>query len=384
MESSPNAHIARRRTRPVSMQRSPNHESQLDPFPCRCVHDLISYRRKYWDEAYVKSLENQVEALLALQNQSSTASRYDTSDLQKSGAGRSNNIHSIQQRERPSFEQQAQDGGGSSQSLQSMEELSVMMWRTNLADGVIINSEIDSKSTDTAANRNHQAPRFNTPRPISDYGEDPGRINILANLFLDCINEEHQFTQYETTAAFCTFPDHPPDLLFLHAAMLAAGATFENLPDSLELSDVFAELSESMIFTCFRHAPSIYVIQGLCVLSWRSLALAKDHLGWTFLSMAAGLAVHLRLHVLALDEIAAKSVKPSFETVRTFWSFYMTDRTAISILGRNCILPWRRVNVPAIESYFQDEKCDLSKISFAWQCKLWYMHDKNMDRMCVR
>ncbi|KAJ5387943.1 hypothetical protein N7509_010484 [Penicillium cosmopolitanum] len=257
------------------------------------------------------------------------------------------------------------------------------MWRTNLADGVTINSEPGSKSTDTAAIRNHRAPRINTPRHISYYGQDPGRINVLANLFLDCINGEHQFTQYETSAAFSTFPDHPPDLLFLHAAMLAAGATFESQSDSSELSDDFAELSESLIFTCFRHAPSICVIQGLCILSWRSLASGQDHLGWTFLSMAAGMAVHLRLHVLALDEIAAQSVKPPLETVQTFWSFYMTDRTSISILGRNCILPWRRVNVPAIETYFHDGKCDIAQISFAWQCKLWYMHDQNMDQMCV-
>lgn len=343
----------------------------------------MTHRRKYWDETYVKSLENQVQALLALQNKSSVTPKHAPSDLQNFDTGRSNFTHSIHQLERSSNGQAAQDGGGSSQSLQSMEELSVMMWRTNLADGVTIDPEPGSKPSHTAAIGNYQAPQLNTPWHIPDYGQDPGRINILANLFLHCINGEHQFTQYETSEAFSTFPDHPPDLLFLHAAMLAAGATFENQPESLKLSDGFAELSESLIFTCFRHAPSMYVIQGLCILSWRSLALGQDHLGWTFLSMAAGMAVHLRLHVLALDEIAAQSVEPSLETVQTFWTFYMTDRTSISILGRNCILPWRRVNVPAIETFFHYGKCDISKISFAWQCKLWYMHDQNMDQMCV-
>lgn len=264
-----------------------------------------------------------------------------------------------------------------------MEELSVMMWRTNLADGVTINSEPGSKSIDSSAVLNHRNPRLNTPRPISYYGKDSERIRSLADLFLNCINGEHQFTQYETSEVFSVFPHHPPDLLFLHAAMLAAGATFENQPDSLDLSDEFAQLSESLVFTCFKHTPSIYIIQGLSILSWRSLALGHDHLGWTFLSMAAGMAVHLRLHVLALDEVAAPSGKPSLETVQTFWSFYMTDRTSISILGRNCILPWRRVNVPDIETFYHNGQVNLAQISFAWQCKLWYTHDQNMDQMCV-
>jgi hypothetical protein len=176
------------------------------------------------------------------------------------------------------------------------------------------------------------------------------------------INGEHQFTRYKTTTRFSDFPENPLDIVFLHGAILAAGATFENQPDSLKLSDDFTELSENLVFTCSRHAPTINIIQGLCILSWRSLALGHDHLGWTFLSMAAGMAVHLRLHVLALDEIATKSIKPSIETVQTFWSIYMTDCTSLSVLGRNCGLPWRRVNMSPIESFFPRNKEDLTQI----------------------
>ena len=53
--------------------------------------------------------------------------------------------------------------------------------------------------------------------------------------------------------------------------------------------------------------------------------------------------------------------------------FFMTDWTAISILGRNCVLPWRRVNVPDFASTFGNEEPTLDRLSFAWQCKLWYM-----------
>ncbi|KAJ5765863.1 hypothetical protein N7520_005422 [Penicillium odoratum] len=331
-------------------------------------------RRKYWDEEYVKSLENQVQALLALQSAENTKNKgvsdisglgLDDLSLQKS-SGQDHECREIQQ-----------DDSESTQSRKAMEELSVMMWRTNLADGVTIVPEPGNNQSETTS-----LPKscYAIPNHILDYAKDRNRIRRLATLFLENINREHQFTEYETTIAFSISPDHPLDVLFLHGAVLAAGATFENQSDSLKVSDDFAELSESLVFTCFRNAPTIKIIQGLCILSWRSLALGHDHLGWTFLSMAAGMAVHLRLHVLALDEIATNSIKPPLETVQTFWSFYMTDRTSVSILGRNCILPWRRVNVPAIESFFRGEK-DLAKVSFAWQCKLWYMHDQNMDRI---
>lgn len=335
-------------------------------------------RRKYWDEQYVKSLENQVQALLAAQNASGKA--LDVTEIpgletdQKSASGSPGDgdehlggyVHNEPE---------------SSQSQKAMEELSVMMWRTNLADGVSIDTEPPMQSVqDTILPLHHDSVQYDIPPHIRKYTQDTGRMNRLAALFLENINGEHHFTQYKDTTPFINFPHHPPDVLFLHGAMLAVGATFENAPDSLEASDRLAEISENLVFTCFRQAPTIHIIQGLCILSWRSLALGHDHLGWTFLSMAAGMAVHLRLHVLALDEVASKSIKLSLESVQTFWSFYMTDRTSISILGRNCILPWRRVNVPAIETFFAGKE-NLAELSFAWQCKLWYLHDQNMDQM---
>lgn len=263
-----------------------------------------------------------------------------------------------------------------------MEELSVMMWRTNLADAVAPEEKQSTKNPPTRGNiLQPEAPPQVPPQILNICGEVT-RIYEVAALFLKCINEDHQFTQYESSDFFLQFPNQSPDRLFLHTAMLAAGATFENKKDSLKISDELAELSEALVFKCFRQSPSIYVIQGLIILSWRSLALGCDHFGWTFLSMAAGMAVHLRLHVLALDEFdTISNTGTGLADVQTFWSFYMTDRTSISILGRNCMLPWRRVNVPAIETFFPNEGTSLAQVSFTWQCKLWYMHDQNMDKM---
>jgi hypothetical protein len=82
--------------------------------------------------------------------------------------------------------------------------------------------------------------------------------------------------------------------------------------------------------------------------------------------MAAGMAVHLKLHVLVLDEVASQNLKPTIASAQAIWSFYMTDRTSISILGRDCILPWRRVNVPTIDAFFSEGERDITELSFAW------------------
>jgi len=335
----------------------------------------------------VKSLENQVQALLALQsNDSPVALPADVPRLVDSVVDSAFQLVPLERSHQ--FEHSAPlnhdtNDRTSHQSQTAMEELSVMMWRTNLADAVTVDEKLPTdKTLASRSNPQPEVPR-QVPSQILNICSDTTRLHELAALFLEFINEEHQFTQNTSSDFFLHVPDQSLDLLFLHAAMLATGAAFERKPDSLTIGDEFTKLCESLIFKCFRQSPSIYIIQGLNVLSWRSLALGHDHFGWTFHSMAAGMAVHLRLHVLAFDEFDTKSTKTGFADVQTFWSFYLMDRTSISILGRNCMLPWRRVNVPAIESFFPGDGSSLAQVSFAWQCKLWYMHDQNMDQMYV-
>ncbi|KAL3291984.1 fungal specific transcription factor domain-containing protein [Colletotrichum asianum] len=148
-----------------------------------------------------------------------------------------------------------------------------------------------------------------------------------------------------------------------------------------KVGEDFAKYAEKLVFDCCRHRPTLSVIQGMCILSFRSLSIGKDHLGWMFISMAGGLCVHLRLHVLALDECAGRALKPTSPEIRTFWMFYFVDVPAITILGRNCALPWRRVNVPEFHTTLNAETADLAELSFAWQSQLWYTHAEAMDQI---
>lgn len=268
-------------------------------------------------------------------------------------------------------------------SQQAMEELSVMLWRTNIGDGVTI-----VKDPDTGSKYTVEKPQVvpstrdvNPPDNVLALCRDPVLLHELAQLFLDHINNDHQFTLYTSTNFLAGYPYQSLEETFLHSAILATGATFSRRPDALVIGDAFAEFAESLCFPVARKTPTLEILQGICMMSWRSLAIGRDHFGWIFISMAAGVCVHLRLHVLALNEFDARSLQPTAKEIQTFWMFYIIDRTAISILGRNCALPWRRVNVPNFDTTFTSETADLSQVSFAWQCRLWYLHDQNMDQM---
>lgn len=276
------------------------------------------------------------------------------------------------------------DALGHQRSQVAMEEVSTMMWRMNLGDGATIihdSTHAASYSLAEVAPEDTSCPA--PPAEILCYCLDRQLLSKLATSFLDNINQEHQFTDYRSTSFLQQYPDGEIDKNFLHTAILATGAAFLASRDSkmAKVSEDFARYAESLVFDCCRNRATLYVIQGMCILSFRALSIGKDHLGWMFISIAGGLCVHLRLHVLAVEECAARSLQPNSSEIRTFWMFYFVDKSAITILGRNCALPWRRVNVPRFDSTFDTETADLAEVSFAWQCRLWYSHDGAMDQM---
>ncbi|KAK8190294.1 hypothetical protein IWZ00DRAFT_492179 [Phyllosticta capitalensis] len=391
-----------------------------------------STRRKYWDEDYVKSLEDQIQSLLAALKATSRSDEkalanavvtYDetspdvrpltelvgghaATEPQQEYNWSRNAIPDQATNMAPEaptvLANSARSNPVQDRSEAAMEELSVMMWRTNIGDGVTIISDDATGSDHRVEEAEEQQPPqafpVNPPEVILHYCRDLNLVRTLASSFLANINTEHMFTSYrhdQVNEILHNYPHgQPRDLVFLHSAMLASGATFSSSssPNTANgyshdtIAEHFAQYAESLVFTCFREAPTVAVVQGLCILSERALALGRDQFGWSFISMAAGISVHLRLHVLALDECSARSWTPSREAIRTFWMFYMTDRTAISILGRNCVLPWRRVNVPNFDTTMTRDAAhggdvDIGEVSFAWQCRLWYLHDNYMDQI---
>jgi hypothetical protein len=53
---------------------------------------------------------------------------------------------------------------------------------------------------------------------------------------------------------------------------------------------------------------------------------------------------------------------------------------ATSILGRNCMIPWRRVDVPTLDTILHST-ATVDEAASDHQCKLWFLHDQFMDQM---
>ncbi|KAH0442471.1 hypothetical protein CcaCcLH18_01513 [Colletotrichum camelliae] len=273
--------------------------------PCTYVEQRPK-KRKYWDEDYVIGLEQQVQALLAVVRQyerqfgilpaSETASlpvikdlisdehRNSESDLvsyrqheNSDGLGGPTSLTEtlLNHEELPSFPTHER-------SPVALEELSVMMWRMNLGDGAVITQDGDSTlSYEIAADYAVESSHISPPDEIIRYSRDSDLLSKLASVFLDNINQEHQFTPYTSTSFLDQYPYQSIDETFLHTAILATGAAFLASRDlnMAKVGEDFAKYAEKLVFDCCRYRPSLSVIQGMCILSFRSLSIGKDHLG---------------------------------------------------------------------------------------------------------
>jgi hypothetical protein len=215
---------------------------------------------------------------------------------------------------------------------------------------------------------------------------NPTIIKELRDLFVAYVNPFQQFVEVSTLSKP---PNQSPadiSLDLLQSAICAAGACFADRSDLKEVGELFALHAESLALPCCQLFPNLIVIQALNILCWRDLSLEHENMAWLYNSMAASLCTHLGLHVGSLKDLkdAHGSAKTSIEErnskIRTFWQFFLVDRIATSLLGRQCTLPWRRVRSPSFDSTFSHIP-SLDAIAFDHQCKLWLLHDQYMDQM---
>ncbi|KAJ1326900.1 DNA binding [Microdochium nivale] len=256
---------------------------------------------KYWDEDYVRGLEVQVQSLLSLLIPDSMA------QLAAAPGGGEASCSSTDIPATPDVEPTGDRD--SNRSRQAMEELRVMLWRTNVGFGVtIIGNPANGSVYCLDVQQQPSAPvEALPPDPLLKLCEDPALLHSMVSLFLENINREHQFTSYTTPDFLLGFPYQSPTLAFLHSAILALGCTFSNKDDATAVGDVFQAYAESLVFSCCRNEPSLVILR-LSMLSWRSLALGRDHFARMFISMAAGMCVQLRVHVLVLEECASRTL----------------------------------------------------------------------------
>ncbi|KAF5530045.1 Nudix hydrolase [Fusarium mexicanum] len=252
----------------------------------------------------------------------------------------------------------------------AINDVSSMMWRMNLHG---------------SGETSFVGPSGSFCFPVSGHGietqstglEAEESVQVLLDLFRQHINLVHHFVPppvIETLKA--------PESLdgeLLQASVLAAASL---LADSQ--GQVYADRAEAIAMKCCRTIPSVVTIQALAILTWRELALENENNAWLYNSMAASLVVHLGLHVSSLENVMQIPIGPPSDIdksvrVQTFWSVFLMDRISTSMLGRNCMIPWRRVRAtPYLKACSNPTTEDTV---FDAHCQMWFIHDRYMDKI---
>ncbi|KAJ5338203.1 hypothetical protein N7452_004931 [Penicillium brevicompactum] len=178
-------------------------------------------------------------------------------------------------------------------------------------------------------------------------------------------------------------------LRLVKTAVLAAAALFADDAQSKAIGDEAAAAFDKTSLQLCRELPEISTIQALSIMSWRELGLEQHNMAWMYNSMCASLVIHLGLPVIMTPEeepVSQTSGELSTESkiratrLRTLWSSVLMDRIATSLLGRYCLIPWRRIKCSSFLSAVGPSP-SLDELAFDSQCRLWFIHDQYMDKI---
>ncbi|RDW81263.1 Zn(II)2Cys6 transcription factor [Aspergillus mulundensis] len=275
----------------------------------------------------------------------------------------------------------------------AIDDVSALMWRMNI--------ESSGETTLIGPSGN-----FCFPVPHADAFEDDSRLHsgeaacdrpsketdrlgIITRLlddFTRFINPIHQFLDKETLTTLRK-TDLSEGLALIKTAAMAAGSLYSDNPECKAMGDEAATMVDAMIIQACRENPSVSTVQTLSIMSWRELGLEQHNMGWMYNSMAGSMALHLGLSstsvheaksLACVDGVTANNV-PSVR-LRALWSTVFMDRVATCLLGRTCMLPWRRIQAsPFLDSLGSSPSLD--ELVFDHHCRLWFIFDQYMDRI---
>ncbi|CZR40770.1 uncharacterized protein FPRO_10358 [Fusarium proliferatum ET1] len=311
---------------------------------------VLERKRKQRDSELVSNLEDQVLALKDYVRKLEAACGYaNLPDFASSSLEDEGPAHTV-------------DDSQSS----AINDVSSMMWRMNIHGGETsfvgpsgsfcfpVSGHIETQST------SHEAQES---------------VQVLLDLFRQHINSVHHFVSPQAIETL-----RAPETLdgeLLQASVLAAASLFTN-----SQGQTYADQAEAIVMRCCRTIPNVVTIQALAILTWRELALENENNAWLYNSMAASLVVHLGLHVSSLENVMQVGPPSDIDKsvrVQTFWSAFLMDRISTSMLGRNCMIPWRRVRATPYLKACSNPTTD--DTVFDAHCQMWFIHDRYMDKI---
>ncbi|KAF5617729.1 Nudix hydrolase [Fusarium tjaetaba] len=252
----------------------------------------------------------------------------------------------------------------------AINDVSSMMWRMNLHG---------------SGETSFVGPSGSFCFPVSGHGietqsataEAEESVQVLLDLFRQHINSVHHFVSPQVIDTLKAPESLDGELL--QTSILAAASLFAD-----SQGQTYADRAEAIVMRCCRTIPNVVTIQALAILTWRELALENENNAWLYNSMAASLIVHLGLHVSSFENVMQIPVGTPSDIdksvrVQTFWSVFLMDRISTSMLGRNCMIPWRRVRAtPYLKACSNPTTEDTV---FDAHCQMWFIHDRYMDKI---
>lgn len=271
----------------------------------------------------------------------------------------------------------------------ALEDLSHMLWTLDVLDAGETHFKGPPGNFCFLATKAPPQLQHNIKQEIADvyftYSLMSQHLREMLALFMKHVNPFYQFLDADGLSQVTIEPSMPLPSQLLYASVISAGALYASDPHACKSGRTIAAFAENIAVTCCRDHPSIEVLRALSILSWMNTGLGNDNMGYMFNHMAMSMVIHLGIHATSLPELRQRETideRTQSTRVRAFWSAFLHDRILTSLLGRNCALPWRRVNVPFIDATFEQvHHMPMDQLIYSLQCRLWYIHDRHMDQI---
>lgn len=341
-----------------------------------CLYVPERPKKPKYDRNYVSGLETQIELL-----------KEEVRRLK--GPGQAIPLPQAQHTPDDAGQASQEDSSSGSKNDSAINDVSSLMWKLKIGDNgenTFIGPSGNFCFSTNLTEPSTQPCTYSTQGGAGFYNLD-AHAGHLVSLFSQYINPIFQFLDARTLESIGSSGLQESDLLT--SSILAAGSLYAEDTSARAYGDMLASKIESSCLETCRRAPNVATIQSLAIMCWRELGLGHENMAWMYNSMACSLSIHLGLTVTSLRELRqveqegndrGRISQDLRQRTRTLWSVLLLDRIATSLLGRHCIIPWRRVQAPYLRDVLGDAATS-EEISFDFQCRLWFLHDQYMDRI---
>ncbi|RSL70836.1 hypothetical protein CEP54_001535 [Fusarium duplospermum] len=157
-------------------------------------------------------------------------------------------------------------------------------------------------------------------------------------------------------------------LQLLYSVIFAVSAHCLHVTKDLE--SALLAYAEKLDLSCSRSDTCLPVIKALSILAWLKHTLFQRSEGFAYQYLASGLSMRLKLDEVS-SPFSSTANEPSLDyidSVRTFWSLFLVERTSTPSLGVPLAIPWDIIQPPVTVGVLPGSNDSI--VSFEHHCSL--------------